>query len=290
MHKLETTKLNQKAYVCNGLELVFDVPQIMAIINLTPDSFYDGGKYGELADVLRDIAAKIEAGANIIDIGAASSRSGATLLSPELEITRLSPVLKAVRREFSNTLLSVDTFHSDVARMAASEGANLLNDISGGVMDEAMLETVAELNLPYILMHMQGTPATMAQLPALPTPVESVTDFFKQQISRLNALHFDQIILDPGFGFGKSLENNYTLLSALQVFKSLGYPVLVGVSRKSMINKITLGSPVTALNGTTVLHTVALLNGANILRVHDVTEAKEAIKLVSFYRECVYVK
>lgn len=262
----------------------------MAIVNLTPDSFYDGGKYGELQDVLRDIEAKIESGAHIIDIGAASSRPGATLLSPEHELIRLIPVLKAVRKEFPHILISIDTFHSEVARMAASEGANLLNDISGGLLDADMLETVAEIKLPYILMHMQGMPSTMSQMPALINPVESVLNFFSAQINRLKTLNFNQIILDPGFGFGKSLENNYTLLSALDTFKSLGYPLLVGVSRKSMINKITLGTPVTALNGTTVLHTVALLNGANILRVHDVREASEAIKLVSFYRECIYTE
>ena len=258
----------------------------MAIVNLTPDSFYDGGKFVEIEDVLRDVAAKIAAGADIIDLGAASSRPGAEMLTAEAEWQRLALPLKEIRSTYPDVLISVDTVHAIVAEKAAAAGVDIINDISGGVLDKAMLPTIAQLNLPYILMHMNGTPATMGGLPAMTNAGTVVRQFFSTQTMALAEKGFSKIILDPGFGFGKSLENNYQLLGSLSTFQELGFPLLVGVSRKSMISKITQGSPVTALNGTTVINTVSLLNGANILRVHDVTEAIEAIKLVSFYLQC----
>ncbi len=286
MHNLETPKLTQKAYACNHRMIHFNRPLVMAIVNLTPDSFYDGGKFVEIEDVLRDVAAKIAAGADIIDLGAASSRPGAEMLTAEAEWQRLALPLKEIRSTYPDVLISVDTVHAIVAEKAAAAGVDIINDISGGVLDKAMLPTIAQLNLPYILMHMNGTPATMGGLPAMTNAGTVVRQFFTTQTMALAEKGFSKIILDPGFGFGKSLENNYQLLGSLSTFQELGFPLLVGVSRKSMISKITQGSPVTALNGTTVINTVSLLNGANILRVHDVTEAIEAIKLVSFYLQC----
>jgi dihydropteroate synthase len=286
MHILQTPKLTQKAYACNHRTIHFYRPLVMAIVNLTPDSFYDGGKYSATEDILRDVAAKVNAGADIIDIGAASSRPGAELLTAEAEWQRMETALIAVRTHHPNVLISVDTVHASVAEKAAKLGVDIINDISGGLLDSNMLGTVARLNLPYVMMHMNGTPKTMATLPEMAHAHSEVYTFFKKQCDQLTGLGFSKIILDPGFGFGKSLANNYELLGNLSEYRALGFPLLVGVSRKSMISKITSGTPVTALNGTSVIHTIALLNGANILRVHDVKEAIEAIKLVSFYLQC----
>ena len=286
MHILQTPKLTQKAYACNHRTIHFDRPLVMAIVNLTPDSFYDGGKYTETEDVLRDVAAKVNAGADIIDIGAASSRPGADLLSAEEEWKRMETALQAVRDKYPEVLISVDTVHASVAEKAAYLGVDLINDISGGKVDKDMLTAVARLNLPYIMMHMNGVPKNMGSLPEMTDAQNTVYSFFKEQCTQLIAKGFNKIILDPGFGFGKSLANNYELLGGLCTFRELGYPLLAGVSRKSMISKITHGTPVTSLNGTSVVNTIALLNGANILRVHDVTEAVETIKLVSFYLQC----
>lgn len=256
----------------------------MAIINLTPDSFYDGGKYDRVSDIVNDAEEKVMQGAHILDLGAASSRPGATEISEEEEWQRLEEVLKALRAKFPATFISVDTYRSGIAQRSAGLGADIINDISGGNLDPHMFTTMAQLNLPYILMHMQGTPQTMQQNPSYSNVVSEVQAEFKTKISALEQLHFSQLILDPGFGFGKTTHHNYQLLKGLDRMTSLGFPVLAGMSRKGMINKVIGTNPVTALNGTSVVNTMALLNGASILRVHDVTEARQAIELVEYYQ------
>ncbi len=256
----------------------------MAIVNVTPDSFYDGGKFDTPSDVLHDVEEKIKQGAHIIDLGAASTRPNAPVISETEEWARLKDVLPQIRKNFPNTLLSIDTYRASIAEKAADAGIDIINDIGGGTLDAAMYSTVAKLQLPYILMHIQGTPQTMQNNPIYLHVVSEVKNDLQGKINELASLNFHKIILDPGFGFGKSLENNYDLLKHLDRFQETGYPLLVGVSRKGMINKVIGTNAVTALNGTTVLNTIALLNGAHILRVHDVKEAKQAIDLVQFYK------
>ncbi len=272
-----------ESYLTNGKQLGFEKAQVMAVVNITPDSFYDGGKYSSLSDLIKDAEMKIGEGATIIDLGAMSSRPGAVEISEEEEIKRLKEPLTELRNHFPNVFISVDTYRSKVAEQAINLGADIINDISGGQLDGNMLQTVAKYNVVYIMMHMQGTPRTMQQAPHYHDVVKEVGDFFKEKISVCEHIGFDKLILDPGFGFGKSTEHNYKLLKALETFSALGYPVLAGISRKAMINKVIHTSPVTALNGTTVLNTMALLNGAKLLRVHDVKEAKQAIDLFEFY-------
>ena len=283
------TKINEKKtieYSCNGKIIKFNKPLIMSIVNITPDSFYDGGKYDSESDVLKDVEDKINSGANIIDIGASSTRPNSDEITEKEEWQRLKDVLISVRANFPDILLSVDTYRASVAKKSAEHGIDIINDISGGNLDSLMFETVADLNIPYILMHIQGTPKTMQNNPKYLNVVEEVKKDFESKITQLINLGFNKIILDPGFGFGKSLENNYQLLKSLNIFSSFNYPVLAGVSRKSMINRVIGTNPVTALNGTTVLNTIALQNGASILRVHDAFEAKQAIELVEFYKSC----
>ena len=283
------TKINEKKtieYSCNGKIIKFNKPLIMSIVNITPDSFYDGGKYDSESDVLKDVEDKINSGANIIDIGASSTRPNSDEITEKEEWQRLKGVLISVRANFPDILLSVDTYRASVAKKSAEHGIDIINDISGGNLDSLMFKTVADLNIPYILMHIQGTPKTMQKNPKYLNVVEEVKKDFESKITQLINLGFNKIILDPGFGFGKSLENNYQLLKSLNIFSSFNYPVLAGVSRKSMINRVIGTNPVTALNGTTVLNTIALQNGASILRVHDAFEAKQAIELVEFYKSC----
>ena len=283
------TKINEKKtieYSCNGKIIKFNKPLIMSIVNITPDSFYDGGKYDSESDVLKDVEDKINSGANIIDIGASSTRPNSDEITEKEEWQRLKGVLISVRANFPDILLSVDTYRASVAKKSAEHGIDIINDISGGNLDSLMFKTVADLNIPYILMHIQGTPKTMQNNPKYLNVVEEVKKDFESKITQLINLGFNKIILDPGFGFGKSLENNYQLLKSLNVFSSFNYPILAGVSRKSMINRVIGTNPVTALNGTTVLNTIALQNGASILRVHDAFEAKQAIELVEFYKSC----
>lgn len=283
------TKINEKKtieYSCNGKIIKFNKPLIMSIVNITPDSFYDGGKYDSESDVLKDVEDKINSGANIIDIGASSTRPNSDEITEKEEWQRLKGVLISVRANFPDILLSVDTYRASVAKKSAEHGIDIINDISGGNLDSLMFKTVADLNIPYILMHIQGTPKTMQNKPKYLNVVEEVKKDFESKITQLINLGFNKIILDPGFGFGKSLENNYQLLKSLNIFSSFNYPILAGVSRKSMINRVIGTNPVTALNGTTVLNTIALQNGASILRVHDAFEAKQAIELVEFYKSC----
>jgi dihydropteroate synthase len=280
----KSKEIPAKQYPVNGKILTFTEPLIMAIVNLTPDSFYDGGKYSQPEDVIRDVAEKVKQGATIIDIGGASSRPNAPETDEATEWKRLQPVLPLIRKSFPGIFISIDTYRPAIAVKCAEAGADIINDISGGDAGEKMFETVAGLGLPYIMMHMEGKPQTMANNPPYQNVLKSVREYFIQRIRKLENMNFSSIILDPGFGFGKSLENNYQLLKGLGDISELGYPLLAGVSRKSMINRVIGSNPVTSLNGTTVLNTIALLNGASLLRVHDVAEAKQAIALVEYYK------
>lgn len=256
----------------------------MAVINLTPDSFYDGGKFSSTADVLRDAEMKVAEGAAILDLGAASSRPGATEISAEEEIARLKEPLRELRHAFPHVFISVDTYRASVAEFAIQSGADIINDISGGDRDPEMLPLMAKSQVVYILMHMQGSPQTMQHNPHYSDVVAEVRQFFTQKIGVCERLGIHKLILDPGFGFGKNQEHNYKLLKHLDALVELGYPLLSGISRKAMINKILHATPVTALTGTTVLNTLALRNGSKIIRVHDVKEAKQAVELLEFYK------
>ncbi|MBE0639431.1 MAG: dihydropteroate synthase [Bacteroidales bacterium] len=269
-----------------GKTLDLSKPVIMGILNFTPDSFYDGGKLPEIRYALDHAMEMVVQGAAIIDIGAVSSKPFASYVSADEEWERLSGVLSGLRSVLPQTILSVDTFRAEIARRAAEAGADMINDISGGQMDADMFPLIARLGIPYIMMHMQGTPQTMQNDPKYKDVVEEVYKFFVHNLDKLKALGSNApVILDPGFGFGKSVEHNYQLLKSLHRFQSLECPILAGISRKSMINKILGIKPDDALNGTTVLNTLCLLQGADILRVHDVKETRQAILLVDYYRQ-----
>ncbi len=270
----------------NNKKLVFIKPIIMGILNVNPDSFYDGGKFNSEKDILLHVEKMIGEGATIIDIGAASTRPGAEEITEKQELERLLKVLNLISLNFPDTIISVDTYRSFIARKVIENGAHIINDISGGTFDTNMFEVIAEQQVPYIMMHIQGTPKNMQQNPQYENVVNEIKLFFQHQLTKLKQLGVTKnIILDPGFGFGKTLEHNYELLYHLNSFKDLGYSIMAGVSRKSMINKVLKIKPQNALNGTTILNTIALLNGVNILRVHDVKEAAESIKLVEFYNQ-----
>ncbi len=273
-----------KTYLTNGKQLSFEKAQVMAIINITPDSFYDGGKFSSVTDIIKDAEMKIHEGATIIDIGAASSRPNAIAISAKDEIIRLREPLMKLRKEFPEIFISIDTYLADVAEFAIDLGADIINDISGSQMDKSMLDVVAKHQIAYVLMHMQGTPQNMQKNPSYDDVVKDISTFYTSKIEQCKSLGFDKLIIDVGFGFGKTVEHNYQLLKHLNEFILFDYPLLVGLSRKSMINKVIHTSPVTALNGTTVLNTIALQNGAKILRVHDIKEAKQAVDLFEFYK------
>ena len=273
-----------KTYLTNGKQLSFEKAQVMAIINITPDSFYDGGKFSSVTDIIKDAEMKIHEGATIIDIGAASSRPNALAISVKDEIIRLREPLMKLRKEFPKIFISIDTYLADVAEFAIDLGADIINDISGGELDSKMIDVVAKHQIAYVLMHMQGTPQNMQLNPTYENVVKELGDFYKSKIADCQSKGFQKLIIDVGFGFGKTVEHNYELLKHLHDFTEFGFPILAGLSRKSMINKVIHTSPVTALNGTTVLNTIALQNGANILRVHDVKEAKQAVDLFEFYK------
>jgi dihydropteroate synthase len=262
-----------------------DKPVVMGILNITPDSFFDGGQHIIEKNILNHCDKMVTEGAEIIDIGAVSSRPGSIMVNESEEAERLLPALKSVRKEFPSIAISIDTFRSNIAKQAAELGADIINDISAGNMDEKMFETIASLGLPYIMMHMQGTPDNMQNKPTYEDLIEEIRLYFLRKIQKLESLGFNKIIIDPGFGFGKTLEHNYELLDKLKAFSQFGYPLLVGVSRKSMIQKVLDLPAQDCLNGTTVINTIALTKGANILRVHDVREAREAVRLINFYTE-----
>lgn len=247
---------------------------------MTPDSFYDGGKWSDEKKLLLQAEKMLLEGAAILDIGGMSSKPGAVTLTEEDELARLIPAVDAIHRRFPDAVISADTFRSRVLREAVDHGTSVANDISGGESDPALWQTVAELKVPYLLMHMQGLPATMQSNPQYDNVVKEVFDWMKIKIIELQRLGIQDVVIDPGFGFGKSVSHNFQLLSALAVFRLFGLPILAGMSRKSMICQVLKSNPDKALNGTTALNTVALLNGATLLRVHDVKEAKETIQLI----------
>ena len=267
---------------CGGKILDLESPKVMGVLNVTPDSFYDGGRFREGKVILDGVARMLEEGASIIDIGAVSTKPHAVDVRENLEKARLLPVLKMVRKQFPEVILSIDTFRANIARICVDEGAGMINDISGGVFDPAMLDMVAKLNVPFVIMHIQGTPKNMQDNPHYDDVVKEVKDFLFGQAVKLKSLGKGDIIIDPGFGFGKTVEHNFELLNRLDQFIHKDYPLMAGLSRKSMINRVLHTKPSEALNGTTVLNTIALLKGVNILRVHDVKEAIEAIKLISY--------
>ena len=265
---------------CNGKLIDFDTPKVMGILNSTPDSFFDGGIYKDIDAMLRQTEKMLQEGATFIDIGAYSSKPNAKKVDEKEELDRITPIIKTLVKEFPHILISADTFRSKVAKECVQLGACMINDISAGSLDKNMFATVAELQVPYILMHMQGTPQTMQVHPTYKDVISDILYYFSKKISELRALKVNDIIIDVGFGFGKTSAHNFELLRELKLFETFELPLLVGLSRKSMLYKLLETTPQKALNATTVANTIALLNGATILRVHDVKEAIEAIKVV----------
>jgi len=265
---------------CNGKLVDLSSAKIMGILNITPDSFFDGGKYNVPIQIISQVEKMLNEGATFIDVGAYSSRPGAKHISEEEELNRILPVIQLLAKEFSDIIISVDTFRSKIAEHCIDNGASLVNDISAGSMDSNMFITIAKLQVPYIIMLLEGTPKNMQSNPTYNDIVNEVLFYFSKKIVELRDLGVNDIITDVGFGFGKTLEHNYHLLKNLSLFKNLEVPILAGVSRKSMLFKPLNISPKEALNATTSANTIALLNGANILRVHDVKEAMQAIKVV----------
>ena len=265
---------------CKGNLIDLSSPKVMGILNITPDSFYDGGKYKDESAILHQVEKMLTEGATFIDVGAYSSRPGAAHISEKEELQRIVPVVDLLIKNFPEIIISVDTFRSNVADATIKSGAAIVNDISGGNMDANMFKTVANLQVPYILMHMLGTPQNMQKNPIYDDVVKDIISFFAKQVFELHQLQLNDVIIDVGFGFGKTINHNYQILKDLALFKSLDAPILAGVSRKSMLYKTLAISAQEALNATTSANTIALLNGANILRVHDVKEAVEAVKIV----------
>lgn len=271
----------------NGRLLDLSTPQVMGILNVTPDSFYAGSRMQTEAEISARIRQIKDEGASIIDIGAYSSRSNAEHISPEEEMNRLRTGLEILNREYPDAIVSVDTFRADVAEACVQEyGVAIINDIAAGEMDGRMFETVARLGVPYIMMHMQGTPQNMQAQPHYDRLFREVFLYFARKVQQLRDLGAKDIVIDPGFGFGKTLEHNYQLMAHLEEFRVFELPLLVGISRKSMIYRLLDTTPAEALNGTAVLNTLALMKGADILRVHDVREAVEAVKIVKKMQDC----
>ena len=265
---------------CKGQLIDLSTPKVMGILNITPDSFYDGGKHKNEIDVLKHVEKMLSEGATFIDVGAYSSRPKADHVSENIELQRILPIVEAILKAFPDALLSIDTFRSQVAKKGIEAGAALVNDISAGTLDKDMLSTIATLRVPYIMMHMRGNPKTMQKKTKYDNLIKDIIFYFSERIAEARQLGIIDIIIDPGFGFAKKLEQNYELLNHLELFKMIEKQILVGVSRKSMIYKTLNTSSELSLNGTTVLNTIALQKGASILRVHDVKEAMECIKLV----------
>jgi len=267
---------------CNSKLLDLSTPAIMGILNLTDDSFYDGGQHNSIKKALLQTEKMLDDGAKIIDIGAYSSRPKAKHISLNEEWRRLEKTLQIINKEFPQAIVSVDTFRSEIARRSVDNGADLINDISAGNLDLEMFNTVAELHVPYIIMHMQGTPQSMQDNPHYNCIEKEVVNYFYVKIKTLQQKGVNNIIIDPGFGFGKTLEHNYQLLNNLEELHTLEHPLLVGISRKSMIYKVLETDAKNSLNGTTAIHSLCLSKGASILRVHDVKEAVECVKLINF--------
>ena len=264
---------------CKGQLIDLSTPKVMGILNITPDSFYDGGSYKNEKAILNQVELMLNQGATFIDVGAYSSRPNANHVSDADELKRILPIVNLLVKSFPDILLSIDTFRSKVAQSCIEVGACMINDISAGKLDDNMLQTVADLHVPYIMMHLKGTPQTMQQQTHYDDLIKDIIFYFSERIAAAKTLGIVDIIIDPGFGFAKTLEQNFEILKQLELFKMLDKPILAGISRKSMIYKTLETSAKEALNGTTVLNTVALQKGASILRVHDVKEAMECIKL-----------
>lgn len=277
----DTFFFKKKSINCDGKLLKLDEPIVMGILNLTPDSFFDGGKHREDAAIVHHVKQLLNDGAKIIDIGGYSSRPGAKEVSEKEELERIIPTIKLLKQEFDELIISVDTFRASVVTQAIKNGASIVNDISAGNMDTKMFDVISEMKVPYMMMHMQGTPQTMQQNPTYKNVTEEVMRFFSKKLERLYKMGVNDVIIDPGFGFGKTIEHNYQLLNNLEYFNLFDLPILVGFSRKSMITKVLNIKPEEALNGTTALNAIALTKGANILRVHDVKEAKQTIELLN---------
>lgn len=264
---------------CKGQIIDLSTPKIMGILNITPNSFYDGGKYSLENNAIAQVEKMLKEGATFIDIGAYSSKPNAEFVSEEEELNRIIPVVKTLIKEFPEALLSIDTFRSTVAQECINNGAALINDISAGSLDEKMMEVIASNNVPYIMMHLRGTPQTMQDQTNYEHIINEILTYFSDKVNKARSLGINDLIIDPGFGFAKTTDQNYEILSNLEQFKMLELPILAGVSRKSMIYKTLDTSPEEALNGTTVLNTIAITKGATIIRVHDVKEAMECVKL-----------
>jgi dihydropteroate synthase len=272
--------MNMKTINIKGELLDLSTPVVMGILNVTPDSFFEGSRKETEQQIIDRVNEIMNQGGTIIDIGGQSTRPTSTLLSAKEEIERLKFALSIINREFPEAILSVDTFYSDVARFSVEEhGVAIINDISGGEIDREMFKTVAKLNVPYVLMHMRGTPQTMTSLTDYDNLIQDIFYYFSKKIAELHLLGVNDIIIDPGFGFSKTLDQNYELMASLNGFSIFENPLLVGISRKKMIAGLLKTTPAESLNGTTILNTFALQNGASILRVHDVKEAVEAIKI-----------
>ncbi len=264
---------------CKGNLIDLSQPKIMGILNITPDSFFDGGKYKDEKAILEQVEKMMTEGASFIDIGAYSSRPGAKNVSEKEELGKITPIVNLLTKEFKDILISIDTFRSVVASECIEAGAALINDIYAGFQDQNILPTIAKYKVPYIMMHMRGTPQTMQQHTNYENLVRDILFYFSERVSKARELGIHDIIIDPGFGFAKTVEQNYELLKNLDLFQNMNLPILTGLSRKSMIYKVLQTDVKNALNGTTALHIYALQKGANILRVHDVKEAMECVKL-----------
>ena len=273
-----------KSINCKGQLIDLTVPKVMGILNVTPDSFYDGGRFRNKSSILKQVDAMLDEGATFIDVGAYSSRPGADHVSYEEELSRILPIVEFLIKNFPDILLSIDTFRSGIAKACVEAGACMINDISAGHRDKKMLNTIADLNVPYIMMHMRGTPKTMQKQTTYDDLIKEIIQYFSERISEARSLGIVDLIIDPGFGFAKTLEQNYQLLNQLELLNIIDLPILAGVSRKSMIYKTLNTSAEKALNGTTALNAVALLKGASILRVHDVKEAVECATLLEQLR------
>ncbi|MBW4361426.1 dihydropteroate synthase [Flavobacterium taihuense] len=264
---------------CKGQLIDLSTPKVMGILNITPNSFFDGGKYKNEKELLERVEKMISEGATFIDVGAYSSKPNAEFVSEEEEISRIIPVVNLLQKHFSGIILSIDTFRAGVAKICIENGAAIINDISAGKLDDKMLETIAKYNVPYIMMHMKGTPQTMQTLTQYEDIIKEMLLYFSERIAAARTLGINDLIVDTGFGFAKTLEQNYSVMQKLELFQILELPLLVGISRKSMIYKTLNSNAEMALNGTTVLNTIALTKGAKILRVHDVKEAVECVTL-----------
>ena len=265
---------------CKGTLIDLSTPKVMGIVNVTPDSFFDGGKLTNSDEIVGQVEKMLHDGATFIDLGGYSSKPGAEFVSETEELNRVVPIVKLLVEKFPDILLSIDTFRSEVAKQTVENGAAIINDISAGLLDEKMLETVAKLQVPYIMMHMKGTPKTMQSLANYDDLLKEMNFYFSERIAKARNFGLNDIIIDPGFGFAKTLEHNYELLQNLELLQFHELPILAGISRKSMIYKTLETSPEDALNGTTFLHAFCLQKGSNILRVHDVKEAVECVKLM----------